>query len=73
MIFIDVPNVSNLAQQMSSNRYYFVCRQELESLQTQVNVEREKYQQNAQTSSVSAIPALCINDMFTLSQVTTPT
>jgi hypothetical protein len=44
-------------------------RQELESLQTQVNNEREKYQQNAMTSSVSAIPALCINDLFTLSQV----
>ena len=44
-------------------------RQELESLQTQVNTEREKYQQNAVTSSISAIPALCINDLFTLSQV----
>jgi hypothetical protein len=34
-----------------------------------VNSEREKYQQNATTSAVSAIPALCINDLFTLSQV----
>ncbi|TRY73217.1 hypothetical protein TCAL_01950 [Tigriopus californicus] len=47
-------------------------RSEIETLQLQVNYERDRYQSNATLdnppSSISAIPKLDINDRFTLSQ-----
>ena len=49
--------------------YTYIYRFELDTLQTKVNVERERYQAAAQSqvTVVSAIPKLHINDRLTLS------